>query len=83
MSRSSRIFIDHACYHIVTRGNQQQEVFHCDRDHKKYLSMLRKAKQKYQISLYAYCLMPNHVHLLIDTSCSKNISKFMQSIWYH
>ena len=77
MPRSSRIFIDCACYHITTRGNQKQEVFFLDEDYEKYIHTLKKAKRKYEIMLYAYCLMPNHVHLLIEANMSKNISKLM------
>ena len=77
MPRFSRIFIDNACYHITTRGNQQQEVFRSNEDHEKHIHMLKKAKRKYGILLYAYCLMPNHIHLLIETFSSRNISNFM------
>lgn len=77
MPRCSRAFIDYACYHITTRGNQQQDVFNVDADYKRYLAMLVKAKRKYDISLYAYCLMTNHIHLLIQAHLSRNISSFM------
>ncbi len=39
---------------------------------------MRRSKRKYGISVYAYCLMPNHVHMLVEASPSQNISKFMQ-----
>ncbi|MEA3488863.1 MAG: transposase [Candidatus Omnitrophota bacterium] len=77
MPRSSRIFIDYACYHIIIRGNQKQNIFYIDENYQKYLSMLKKAKRKYEILSYAYCLMTNHIHLLIDSKRSRNISKFM------
>jgi len=77
MSRISRTFIDHACYHIITRGNQKQPIFKEEYDYFKYLSIILKAKKKYAIFLYAYCLMPNHIHLLIEPICSRKISKFM------
>lgn len=80
MSRISRIFIDHACYHVITRGNQKQSIFKEEADFIKYLSILRRAKRKYDVSLYAYCLMPNHIHLLIDSVNSRAISKFMHWI---
>jgi len=80
MARSSRIFVDNACYHIIARGNQQQNIFLCAEDYEKYLSMVKKAKRKYGIFLYAYCLMTNHVHLLIEAIKSKNMSKFMHWI---
>ncbi|MDD5428722.1 MAG: transposase [Candidatus Omnitrophica bacterium] len=77
MSRISRIFVDQACYHIITRGNQKQPIFRDENDFLKYLSIIRRAKKKYAIRLYAYCLMSNHVHLLIDADLSRNISRFM------
>lgn len=73
----TRIFIDHACYHIIVRGNQQQQIFNQDKDFERYLNILIRAKRKYQISIYAYALMPNHIHLLIEAVISRNISKFM------
>lgn len=77
MARCSRILIDNASYHITARGNQQQHIFLCAEDYEKYLSMVKKAKRKYRIFLYAYCLMKNHVHMLIEAIKSKDISKFM------
>jgi len=80
MSRSSRILIDSACYHIITRGNQRQKVFRNDGDYEKYLSIAKKSKRKYKIYLYCYCLMPNHIHMLIEADMQANIAKFMQWI---
>lgn len=73
----SRTFIDYACYHIVTRGNQKQIVFKGGEDYRRYLSTLRKAKRKHSVALYAYCLMPTHVHLLIEPASARDMSKFM------
>lgn len=80
MARGSRILIEDACYHIITRGNQKQNVFRENEDYMRYLGILKKAKRKYAICLYCYCLMPNHVHMLIDTCVQANIAKFMQWI---
>jgi len=77
MSRLSRVFIDNACYHIITRGNRKQEVFKNDGDFEVYLHILKKAKKRYKILLYAYCLMPNHIHLLVGPKLAQNISLFM------
>jgi len=77
MTKATRIFIDHACYHIMARGNQKQKVFRDHEDFAEYLSMVKRAKRKYQILLYAYCLMPNHIHLLVEVKSARNISKFM------
>ena len=77
MPRLPRAFINQSCYHIITRGNQKQKVFRQNKDYVIYLKILKKAKQKYKILIYSYCLMPNHVHLLIETLSSINMSKFM------
>jgi len=77
MARLSRAFLDYSCYHIIVRGNQKQNVFIDNEDFSKYLYTLKKAKRKYKIMLYSYCLMPNHVHLLIEVEKVRNMSKFM------
>jgi putative transposase len=77
MARIARIFIENACYHIITRGNQKQAVFRGETDFRIYLNILGKAKTKNSIKLYAYCLMPNHVHLLIEPATVKDMSAFM------
>ena len=77
MPRAPRIYIDNTCYHLIARGNQKQEIFRDDSDYLKYLSLIRKAKRKYGVSLYTYCLMSNHIHLLAKHEVSRVISKFM------
>ncbi|MBU1006602.1 MAG: transposase [Candidatus Omnitrophica bacterium] len=78
MPRLARTFMKQSCYHVIIRGNQRQRVFKRGKDYVRYLRILKKAKKKYGILLYAYCLMPNHVHLLIEAATSMNMSKFMQ-----
>lgn len=80
MTRLARTLIDHCCYHIIARGNQKQIVFRNADDFLKYLQIVKKSKSKYAILLYSYCLMPNHVHLLIEVGMARNMSKFMHWI---
>lgn len=80
MPRLARAFIDCSCYHVITRGNRRQTIFKKDKDYIKYLKMLKRAKKKYKILLYTYCIMPNHTHLLIETESANNMSKFMHWI---
>jgi putative transposase len=54
-------------YHVYCRGNRKQDIFMNDDDRRKYLSYLLETKQKYPFKLHAYCLMPNHLHLLIES----------------
>lgn len=55
-------------YHILTRGNNRQNIFKEEQDYKKYLDVLLKYKDKYRFNLYHYVLMTNHVHLVIETT---------------
>ena len=66
-------------YHIILRGNDRQDIFFEDQDYKKFLRLIIITKEKYQYEIYAYCLMTNHVHLIIYDKNSQ-ISRIMQSI---
>jgi len=67
MARKPRIEYEGAFFHVITRGNQRQRLFKGDDDFQKYISLLAFYKERYKYSLYAYALMSNHVHLLIET----------------
>jgi len=66
-------------YHIIIRGNNKQDIFFDEMDRKKFIEELEKTKEKYNYCLYAYVLMPNHVHLCIKDNKSA-ISKIMHSL---
>ncbi len=80
MPRIHRITIKNSCYHIITRGNQKQSVFLESKDYNKYLSLLKKYKEKYQFRLYAFCLMPNHIHLLIEVTEPQTLQKTFRGL---
>jgi len=61
------------------RGNQRRKTFRCDDDYKAYLDRLEKYRLQCHLRIYAYCLMPNHVHLLVETG-STPLAKFMQGL---
>lgn len=75
-----RVLIDQAAYHIVIRGNQRQKAFKHDDDYSKYLKLLKKYKNRYKAKIYAYCLMTNHIHLLIDPEDKYTLNKIMHGI---
>jgi len=79
MARKSRIEFEGALYHVITRGNQRQRVFKDVEDHQHYLKILADYKVRYQYALYAYVLMSNHVHLLIEAK-EIPLSKILQGI---
>lgn len=80
MPRTARITIENSCYHIITRGNQKQSVFLDRRDYEKYVSMLTKYKKRYKFKLYCFCLMPNHVHLIIEVQDPLMLNKIMRGL---
>jgi putative transposase len=89
MPRSARIILENSCYHIIARGNQKQEVFFDVSDHEKYLQLLKKYKNKYSFKLYGYCLMSNHIHMIMDPKGPYELSKAVHgislsySIWFN
>lgn len=89
MPRNARLIVENACYHVMTRGNQKQNLFNEKGDYDIYLSMLKRYKSKYKFLLYGYCLMPNHVHLIIEPRRQNDLSKIMQglslsyAIWFN
>ena len=66
-------------YHCIIRGINKQNLFFDQQDKDKFLNELKKTKDKYNYSLYAYCIMSNHVHLLIKDNNNK-LQSIMQSI---
>lgn len=65
MPRIARIKSESGFYHIMVRGINRQDIFHDDEDRRKYLSVLKKYGEKCGCNIYGYCLMNNHVHLLL------------------
>jgi len=57
MARKSRVHLPGGLYHVISRGNQRQDIFLDDRDRTAYLSYLSERKDRYSIQLYAYALM--------------------------
>jgi putative transposase len=80
MSNIKRVLLENACYHLITRGNQKQKVFAGKDDYRAYLLLLRKFKRKYKFRVYAYCLMPNHIHVLGEIECHLKLSNFMHDL---
>lgn len=79
MARRPRPLAPGLLYHVIARGNHRQKTFFDQSDYHAYLDRLAKYCQQHQVRLYAYCLMPNHVHLLVETGAVP-LSKFMQSL---
>ncbi len=79
MPRSPRKKSSSGIYHIILRGNEQQDIFREQKDYHKFLSILAAGREKTGIILYAWCLMPNHIHLLLRETRSP-VSSLISSI---
>jgi len=79
MARKPRVEFAGAFYHVICRGNQRQVIFRGDADRKYYLDLLEQYRERYGFKVYAYVLMSNHVHLLIETG-RVALSKIMQGL---
>jgi len=67
MARTARASVGGMVYRVLNRGNARSEVFHQDDDYAAFLKLLCQASDRLPIRLLAYCLMPNHFHL-VETS---------------
>lgn len=65
MARKPRLEVEGGLYHLITRGVDRRDIFHSPEDYGKFLALLAAQKDKLPFYLYGYCLMTNHVHLLI------------------
>jgi len=79
MPRTARISAEYQ--HIVTRGIGKQIIFEDDADRRFYLSLLERYQDQTDVKILAYCLMQNHVHLLIHDT-NNETSKFMQKLGF-
>jgi putative transposase len=79
VARRPRLFAPGLLYPVIVRGNQQQKTFLRDQDYGAYLERLAKYQRNTNVTVYAYCLMPNHVDLLVETS-TEPLSKLMQGL---
>jgi putative transposase len=64
MPRKARIVLEGIAHHITQRGNYKQKIFEDDEDKKVYLEFISKYAEDYDLKIYAFCLMTNHVHFI-------------------
>ena len=67
MAKKKRIWYPGAVYHIMNRRNRRSDIFKDEEDYQVYLTMLKQTMEKYEYTLYAYCLMTNHIHMQLET----------------
>ncbi len=79
MSRAVRIEFDGACYHVMSRGVARRPTFLDDEDRRRFLGNVEKLVDRGVLQVFAFCLMPNHYHLLLSTPLGQ-LSRWMRHI---
>ncbi len=87
MPRTAREKSKSGIYHIMLRGTNRQEIFHDDDDYARFLETFYRFKKKSEMMVYGWCLMGNHVHLLLQ-ECGEELATTMKRIgvsyaWYY
>lgn len=79
MTRIKRSYCHSKTYHTIFKGIDNQNIFYDDQDRIVFLEKLLKTKKEYSFKIYSYCLMDNHVHMVIKIE-DEFLSKAMQSL---
>ena len=80
MPRKRRLQSPTGVYHWITRGINKKELFHHPKDYDHFKNLLAEYKQPYEILVYHYCLMRNHVHMLIYSPSVEATARFSQYV---
>lgn len=84
MPRTARIVTPNVPHHVTQRGNNRQNVFFVDDDRRAYLQTLACQTAKYGVSVLGYCLMDNHVHLIVVPKRADSLAKAVgRTHWLH
>jgi REP element-mobilizing transposase RayT len=67
MGRAPRDFAPGSTYHVYSRGSNRQAIFRFDSDRVDFLLCLERVVRQHELACLAYCLMPNHFHLVVET----------------
>lgn len=78
MGRSPRNDIGNIVYHVINRANGRMTIFKKAKDYQAFENILKEAKKKYPMRILAYCLMPNHWHLILYPVNDGQLAPFMR-----
>ena len=79
MARLARIVVPGYPHHVTQRGSRRQITFFQETDYSLYLTLMSKWCRRYDVAIWAYCLMPNHVHLVAVPSTEDGLAKAVGS----
>ena len=80
MPRMGRVVLPEYPHHITQRGHDRNVVFATEADFRYYLETLAEYKEVYRVKVYSYCLMTNHVHLLLTPSDRNGLGQLMKRL---
>jgi Transposase and inactivated derivatives len=80
MGRLPRIYIEGVLYYVTSSGGHGESIFRKPEDYKDYISLIASYKQQYGFKLFAFCILPDHLHMLIELRNSVGISSIMHDI---
>jgi len=80
MPRPPRITVPGLPFHVLDRGNNRQIIFHDDEDFVYLLKLLKRYKKELKFRVYHFCLMPNHIHLMIEPTIEGSLPKIMMRL---
>ena len=75
MARLARVVVAGVPHHITQRGNRRQATFFEEGDYRRYLALMGQWCQRCGVAVWAYCLMPNHVHLIVVPSSEDGLRR--------
>lgn len=80
MARLPRLYLPDQPFHVIQRGNNRDLIFAADSDYQFYLRCLQEAADTHSLTIHAYVLMTNHVHLLVTPGSEVSLAKTLQSL---
>ena len=83
MARLSRVVIPGVPHHVTQRGNRREPTFFEDGDYQLYLDLLAEAARAAGVEVWSYCLMPNHVHLIVTPSDEDGLWRTFRKVHRH
>lgn len=78
MPRINRIDVGNLVYHVINRSNARLQIFYTKNDYRLFEKVLEQAKEKYNMRIFTYCIMPNHWHLCLRPRNDGDLSIFMK-----
>jgi putative transposase len=80
MPRSARVDIGNEIYHVINRANGRLQIFEKDEDYRLFEKLLSETKELFDMRILAYCLMPNHFHLVLYPKNDGDLGLFMHRL---